>query len=218
MKQEMEKDYLGANGYLTGLGFRKRGPRPVTISKSLQLEELDEDEFYYDEFGVRHKKSDITELSDINVEELSFVDRPATKKQFMIIKNEEGDDIKVNGEKFELKDWESVSDIELEKIRETIKILSGLDLTNDLKRSVDTLTKYFGEKEVKKYNDRCEWTTVQNQLYGFCEDDLSMVSDEDIKISKSNDEKWPSLSGQFDRNKRILERQFEEYAVEERLV
>ena len=207
------KDYFGADGYLTGLGFRKKGPRPVTneFSKSLLLDELTEEEE-----ELKRKKRRITELQDIDVSEISYVDRPATKKKFMIVK---GDDKEMNEEK-ELKGWEDVSEKELSVIKETISILNKYDLVDDLKRAKETLTKYFGE-EVKKYNERCEWTTVQNQLYGYTEDDLAMVSESDIyEIEKSynEDDKWPSLSGQFNRNKKVLERIYEERELEGRLV
>jgi len=158
-------DYFGSNGYLTGLGFRKKGPRPVNISKSMQLlEDLDEDEYYIDEYGKRHRKKDITELRNLEISEISLVDQPACKK-WSVIKNLEG--------------------------------LEGDD------------------KEV----DRCEWSQAQRIIFGFNEDDLDMLENSDIEISKSSeDEKWPSLSGQFERNKQRLEKQYEEYELESRLV
>ncbi|GAI85675.1 unnamed protein product [marine sediment metagenome] len=150
-------EYFGYGpSHINGLGFRTKGERPVTFSKSVLNEE---EEYYFDEYGVKRRKKGITELQDIDVEEVSFVDSPVVRKKFMIIK---GDDKKV---------------------------------------------------------DRCEWTTVQNQIFGYTEDDLAMVNDEDIEIEKSSpDDKWPSLSRQFNLNKQRLERTYEEYAVAERLV
>jgi len=208
----MDKDYFGEDGYITGIGFRVKGVKPVTVSKSL-LTELDEG-YYYDEFGVKRQKKGITELQDINVDEISFVDSPVIRKKFMIIK---GDDKEMNEEK-ELKGWEDVSEKELSVIRETVSILNKYDLVDDLKRAKETLTKYFGESEVKKYNERCEWSTIQNQLYGYCEDDLSFI-DEDIEIEKgSPDDKFPSLTRQFNINKKRLEKAYEEYAIESRAI
>ena len=216
----MGKDYLGANGRINGLGFRVKNKPANEFSKSLltDIDELEEDqEYYFDSFGVRRKrKKQVTELSDISVEEVSYVDFPATKKRFMIVKNEEGDDLDMDEEK-ELKNWESVTDEEIGKIRETISILSSYDLNNELKNSLGVLVKFFGEKEVKKYDRKVEWATIQNQLFGYEESDLTFINDEEI--SKSNeDTKWPSLSGQFDRNKRVLERIWEERNVEARAV
>ncbi|MBA7589057.1 hypothetical protein ES708_31131 [subsurface metagenome] len=138
----------------------------------------------------------------------------------MIVK---GDEDKMDEEK-ELKTWEAVSESEILKIRETIKILRKYDLGNDLRRAEGTLTKYFGigrsevgEEEVKKYEERCEWSTIQNQLYGYCEDDLDFVN-ENIEVEKSEDTKWPSLSGQFGLNRGRLEKAYEEYGLESRVV
>lgn len=165
----MEKDYFGSPAYINGLGFRVKGERPKAVledadfSKSL-LDELDEGEFYIDEFGIKRKrKKRATELQDINVEEISYVDSPATKKTFSIIKGLEGDD---------------------------------------------------------KEMDRCEWTSVQNCVFGFTEDDFSMVSESDIyEIEKSDpNDKFPTLTRQFNLNRAILEKRYEEYELESRLV
>ena len=131
----------------------------VEFSKSL----LDEDEeYFYDENGVRRRKKGITELSSIDVEEISLVSKPATRKKFTVIKSE-GDD---------------------------------------------------------KEMDNFYFPTVERAIFGFNQDDLSMVSDEDIyEIEKSRpDDKFPSLTRQFNFNKARLERAYEEYAVEGRLV
>lgn len=211
-----EENYWGyGDSYLDGRGYRKKGTRPMAVldtefSKSVLSEE---EEFYIDEFGVKRRKKGITELQDINVEEVSFVDSPVVRKKFMIIK---GDDKEMDEEK-ELKGWEDVSEKELSVIKETISILNKYDLVDDLKRTKETLTKYFGE-EVKKYNERCEWGTVQNQLYGYTEDDLDFI-EENIEVEKRDpNDKWPSLSGQFARNQRRLEKQFEECELDSRLV
>ncbi len=161
------------------------------------------------------------ELENLVVNEISLVDFPATRKEFMVIK---GGEQEMDEEK-ELKGWEDVSEKELSVIRETIAILRKYDLGNDLRRAEGTLSKYFGEKEVgeeevKKYDGtKCEWSTVQRQLYnGFCEDDLSFIN-ENIEVEKgSPDDKWPSLSGQFNLNQRRLEKAYEGYAVEERAI
>ena len=173
-----------------------------------------EKDYYINKFG--RKVFYGQELENLVVNEISLVDFPATRKEFLIVK---GDENKMDEEK-ELKGWENVSESEILKIRETIAILRGYDLTNDLRRAEGTLSKYFGEKEVKKYDDNeVEWSTVQRQLYnGFCEDDLSFIN-EDIEVEKvSPDDKWPSLSGQFELNRRRLEKAYEEYAVEERAI
>ena len=201
-------DYFGSNGYLTGLGFRKR--RTNEFSKSASLSELDEEE-------ELKKKRGITELQDIDVSEISYVDRPATKKKFTIIK---GDENSMDEEK-ELKGWEDIKESEILTIRETIKILSKYDLVDDLKRAKETLTKYFGEgTEVKKYNDKVEWASVQNCVFGFCESDLAKVEESDLyEIEKgSPDDKFPSLTRQFNLNRARLERAYEEYELEGRLV
>jgi len=90
-----EENYWGFGpSYIDGKGYRKRGTRPSAVlesedfSKSL-LGDLGEEE--YDEWGRRKKKKG-RELIDINVEELSFVDVPATKKTFSVIKGLKGDD------------------------------------------------------------------------------------------------------------------------------
>ena len=157
------------------------------------------------------------ELENLVVNEISLVDFPATRKEFMIIK---GGDKEMDGEMTELKTWENVSAKELSVIRETIAVLNKYDLTNDLRRTRESLTKYFGigRSEVKKYDDKVEWSTVQNQLYGYCEDDLDFISD-DIKIGKSDpNDKFPSLTRQFNLNQRRLEKAYEGYAVEERAI
>lgn len=210
-------EYFGYGpSHINGLGFRVKGERPVTneFSKSL-LTDIDEngEEYYIDEFGRRIKGH---ELKSLNISEISFVDKPATLKTFSVIKGLEGDDNIMNEEK-ELKGWEDISEKELTTIRETISILNKYDLVNDLERTKEVLTKYFGE-EVKKYNERCEWTTVQNQLYGYTEDDLSFIS-EDLEIEKSDPtDKFPSLTRQFNLNQRRLEKAYEEYAIEERAI
>jgi len=218
----MEKDYFGPGGYINGLGFRVRGERPVTndFSKGLLLDLDEEIEGEYDEYGRRKKK--VTELKNLDISEVSFVDRPATRKTFYVVKGEnknEGDENKMMEE---LKGWEDVSEKELSVIRETISILSKYDLVNDLKRAEETLTKYFGEgTEVKKYDDKVEWSSVQRCVFGYDEDDLSMISDEDIyEVEKSynEDTKWPSLSGRLNRNKKVLERIWEERNIEARAI
>lgn len=176
-------------------------------------------EYYFDEDGIkRRKKGEIAELQDINVNEISLVDSPASKKTFSVIKNLEAK--KGDEDMDELRGWEAISEKEILTIRETIKILDKYDLTNDLKRTKATLTKYFGESEVKKYNERCEFSTVQRQLFGYCEDDLDFISDEDIyEVSKSSeDDKWPSLSRRFNSNKRQLEKIWEERELESRAI
>lgn len=88
----------------------------------------------------------------------------------------------------------------------------------------DTLISNFDksepEKEVKKYNDKIEWVTPQRQIFGYCRDDLDMIDDRDIyEIEKSNEgSKWPSLTRQFSLNKQRLEKAYEEYELETRLV
>jgi len=72
--------------------------------------------------------------------------------------------------------------------------------------------------EIEK-DDRCEWTTVQNQVFGYTEDDLSMLNDENIEIEKSSeDEKWPSLTRQFNLNQRRLEKAYELATIGERAI
>ncbi|GAI86595.1 unnamed protein product [marine sediment metagenome] len=118
----------------------------------------------------------------------------------------------------ELRGWEDVEEKEILTIRETIKILDKYDLGNDLRRTRMTLTKFFGEKEVKKYSERCEFTTVQRQLYGYCEDDLDFVN-ENIEVEKSDpNDKFPSLTRQFNFNKQRLEKAYEEATVGERII
>lgn len=211
-------EYFGYGpSHISGLGFRLAGERPVTneFSKSL-LTDIDEngEGYYIDKYG---RKVYGKELKNLDVEEISYVNFPATKMNFSVIKGLEGDENLMNEEK-ELKGWEDISEKELSVIKETISILNKYDLVEDLKRAKETLTKYFGE-EVKKYNERCEWGSVQRQIFGYNEDDLSMVSDEDIEIEKSSpDDKFPSLTRQFNRNQRQLEQAYEEYALESRLV
>lgn len=179
-----------------------------------------EKDYYYDEFGVkRRKKRNIVELSEITIEEISLVDKPCVSECTVIknLEDKKGDDKEMNEEK-EKKGWEDISESELSVIKETISILNKYDLVDDLKRAKETLTKYFGESEVKKYNERCEWTTVQNQLYGYCEDDLDFIN-EDIEIGKSDpNDKFPSLTRQFNLNQRRLEKAYEEYGLESRVV
>jgi len=76
MNKEMEKDYFGDGGYINGLGFRVAGKRSKTVnefSKSL-LADIDEEEFYIDEFGIKRKRKVMPgrELRDIDVEEVSL--------------------------------------------------------------------------------------------------------------------------------------------------
>ncbi|GAI79013.1 unnamed protein product, partial [marine sediment metagenome] len=88
----MEKDYFGFEpAYINGLGFRVKGERPKVVLKDAEFSKslLDEDaNYYYDEYGRRKKK--VTELTDINVEEVSFVDSPVVRKKFMVIKGDDG--------------------------------------------------------------------------------------------------------------------------------
>jgi len=164
----MEKDYFGFEpAYIDGQGYRRKGTRPKAVLKSeFSKSLLDEEngEYYYDEFGVKRRKKKTTELTDIDVSEISYVDFPATKKKFYITKGD--------GKKMEI------------------------------------------EKD-----DRCEWTTVQNQVFGYTEDDLSMLNDENIEIEKSSeDEKWPSLTRQFNLNQRRLEKAYELATIGERAI
>ena len=152
-------DYFGyGDAHISGLGFRLAGPRPATnaFSKSVLLSELDEEEE-----ELKRKKRRITELSDIDVEEISIVDRPATRQKFMVIK---GDD--------------------------------------------------------KEMDNKCEWVGAQRAIFGYCEDDLSMVSESDIyEIEKSDPtDKFPSLTRQFNLNRTRLEQAYEEYEIESRAI
>ena len=91
IEEQLDKNYFGyGDAYIDGEGYRRKGVRPKAV---LEVEDFsksildDEDrEYYYDEFGIRRKKKSATELQDINVEEISYVDRPATKKMFSVIK------------------------------------------------------------------------------------------------------------------------------------
>jgi len=151
-------DYFGyGDAHISGLGFRLAGLRPVTntFSKSVLLDELDEET----EEELKRKKRRITELQDIDVEEISLVDRPATRQKFTIIK---GDD--------------------------------------------------------KEMDNKCEWSSVQRCVFGFCDDDLDMLED-NYEIEKSSpDDKFPSLTRQFNLNRARIERTYEEYELESRLV
>ncbi|MBA7585623.1 hypothetical protein ES708_27609 [subsurface metagenome] len=143
------------------------------------------------------------ELENLVVDEISLVSNPATKMNFSVIKNEGGEQ---EMEEEELKNWENVSEKEILTIRETIKILNKYDLTEDLKRAVLTLTKYFGGEEVgegrvKKYNERCEWSQTQRILFGYNEDDLDMLNYKEEEVEKSTSENpFPSLAKVFNRN------------------
>jgi len=173
-----------------------------------------EKDYYFDEYGVRRRRKGIKELRDLVVDEISLVDIPAIKKEFMIVK---GDDKKMDEEK-ELKGWEDISAKEIIVLNEAVSILGRYDLINDLERARTTLQKYFGE-EVKKYSDnKCEWSQAQRAIFGFCEDDLSFIN-ENIEIGKSDpNDKFPSLTRQFNLNQRRLEKAYEEYGLESRAI
>ncbi|GAJ23611.1 unnamed protein product, partial [marine sediment metagenome] len=195
-------DYFGEGpAYISGLGFRLKGERPkITneFSKSL-LTDIDEngEGYYIDKYG---RKVYGTELKNLDVEEISYVNFPATKMKFSVVKNEEGENLK-GDEKMLIE----LKPEELSTVRETISILNKYELTGELLEARKVLTKNFGSRpekypypeRVKKYNDKVEWTTIQNQLYNFSEDDLSFISDEDIEIEKSEDDPFPSLTRQF---------------------
>jgi len=86
-------EYYGyENAFITGLGFRVKGERPSAVLKSEEFSKslLDDENYYYDEYGRRKKK--VTELQDISVDEISYVDVPATKMKFSVIKGLKGDD------------------------------------------------------------------------------------------------------------------------------
>jgi len=83
-------DYFGYEpAYITGLGFRKKGEKPVTVLEDTEFSKsiLNEDD--YDEFGRKIKGH---RLENIDVEEISYVDFPATKMKFSVVKGLEGDE------------------------------------------------------------------------------------------------------------------------------
>lgn len=214
----MEKDYLGPGGYINGLGFRVKGERPVTISKSI-LSDLDEDEEYYiDEYGIkRRRKKGMTELSDIDVEEVSYVDSPATRKKFIIIK---GDEKEMDVEK-------EMTTGEVKTIQATIGILKKYKVTGDLEKAKGLLEKYFPKgaypypypSKVKK-SDNFYWPTAERQIYGYNQDDLAMIKDSEIEeVEKSTkDNPFPSLTRVFNRNTQNMEECIEEENIEDRLI
>ncbi|MBA7534897.1 hypothetical protein ES705_27147 [subsurface metagenome] len=186
------------------------------FEKSTLLTELDEEE--EEELGqYGRKKHKGYSLKNLEISEISLCRSGKVNAGKYLI--QKGDENSMDEEK-ELKGWEDVSESEILKIRETILILSKYDLGNDLKRAKETLTKYFGESEVKKNNDKVEWASVQKCVLGFCESDLAMVSESDLyEIEKgSPDDKFPSLTKQFNLNRARLERAYEEYELEGRLV
>ncbi|MBA7603818.1 hypothetical protein ES703_10936 [subsurface metagenome] len=217
----MEKDYFGEGGYINGLGFRVEGERPVTFSKSL-LTDIDEEEFYIDQFGIkRRKKKRATELQDINVEEISYVSEPAIRKKFMIIKGD--------GDIMDEDILKAISEEELKTIRETISILNKAKPTGDLKTATETLEKFFAGKKpypypypVKKIEKSTpKWTTAQRQIFGYSEEDLDNLDyeEEDLEIEKSNNANpFPSLARVFNRNKEVLEEVYELATMEERAI
>lgn len=222
-----DEDYWGyGDAYIDGQGIRCKGKRPKAVlkdtefSKSL-LDEIDEGEFYIDEFGIkRRRKKGVTELSEIEVEEVSYVNTPAVKKTFMIVKGD--------GDIMEEDVIKAISEEELKTIRETIGILNKAKPTGDLKVATETLERYFkGAKpypypypsRVKK-SDNFYWPTAERQIYGYNQDDLSMIKDSEIgEIEKSSEENpFPSLARVFNRNIQGIEEQIEEEDIESRFI
>jgi len=174
------------------------------------LDELEEDE--YDEYGRKKHKG--YSLKNLEISEISLCRAGKVGVKYLIQKGSDGE----MDEEKELKGWEDISESELSVIRETIAILSKYDLGNDLKRSREILSKYFGEKEVKKSNFR--WSdNTQRTLRGYSDSDLEEIDEEDLEIEKSSDSNpFPSLASIFNRNKRTLEEVYEEATLSERFI
>jgi len=186
------------------------------FEKSTLLADIDEGEEELDQYGRKKHKG--YSLKNLEISEISLCQSGKVNAGKYLI--QKGDDKEMDEEK-ELMDWENVSESEISKIRETIAILRRYDLTNDLRRAEGVLSKYFGEgTEVKKYSPRCEWSQTQRILFGYNEDDLAMIKNTDIYEIEKSDEgsKWPSLTRQFSLNERRLEKAYEEYGLESRLV
>ncbi len=81
------EDYFGyGDAYIDGQGYRRKGVRPKAVLDTEFSKSLLDDE---DEEGLKKKKG-ITELQDIDVEEVSYVDVPATRRKFTVIKGDGG--------------------------------------------------------------------------------------------------------------------------------
>lgn len=192
----------------------------IEFQKSL-LSDLDEDEEYdyIDSFGVRRRKKG-RELKGIDVSEISFVDFPATRKKFYVMKNEKGDDIMELEEAINMEDEKAVEAMtpgEVKTLQTAIAILSKHKVTGDLEKARAILQKNFGKGAypypypVKKSNN-FYWSTAERQIFGYNQDDLSMIKDsEPGEIQKSSDDDpFPSLSRQFNLNQARIEKRYEE--------
>jgi len=183
----------------------------VEFSKSI----VDDDEnYYYDEWGIRRKKK-VRELTDIDVEEISMVDFPATRKKFSIIK---GDDITMEEDV-----RKKITEEEIKILRQSISILDKAEVTGDLKTAKETLEKYFkGTKPypypypVKKSNFKWSKNT-QRTLLGYSDSDLEEIEEEDLEIEKSSaDNPFPSLTRIFNQNSQNVEEIIESENIESR--
>lgn len=234
LQSEIDENYCGFEpAYIDGQGIRQKGHRPKAvkeISKSVltDIDELDEnEEYYYDSFGTRRKrKKQVTELTDISVQELSFVDSPATRKTFSVIKSlDKGDEDNMEileqdlREEKQDKGWEEIPANETTKIKEVIEILNKYDLSDDLKRASVILAKYFGGKPAEKVEKSIpKWNTVQRQIRGYSDEDIDNLDSEEVEeFSKARKgDKWPSLTSQFNLNKERISDYLDELNIEER--
>lgn len=208
-------EYYGyEDSFITGLGFRKKGQRPKAVLESENFSKslLDLGEEEYDEWGRKKKKG--RELTGINVEEVSYVNFPATKKKFYIVKGSESDMEDIA---------KKMSEDEIKVLQKTISILAKHKVTGDLEKARAILQKNFGKGgypypyPVKKAIPA--WPTAEKAIFGFNQQDLDDLDIEEVEeLSKSNDGKWPSLTRQFDLNKERISDYFDDVELEERFV
>lgn len=185
----------------------------------LDLDELEED-YYIDENGIKRKRKGYN-LRDLEISEISLCGAGKVNTKYLIRK---GDDSIMDEEK-ELKNWEDISEKELSVIKETVSILGKYNLETDLERAKTTLTKYFGKGEPEKYPSPAEkvkkstpkWTTAQRQIFGYTEDDVDSLDDEEVadEIKKTSKfDKWPSLTTRLNLNQKQLSDYWDEMETE----
>ena len=135
------------------------------------------------DYVKKSKKHRGRRLRDIEVDEISLVDVPATKHKFMIVKSaevintmEELEKLlnQFNPEGYEVELLRKAKDkLPKEMLNELTKAYKALvkykdDLPSDLKEGIDILGKYasYGYPEGKGIKKSVSWPTITAQLFG----------------------------------------------------
>lgn len=194
--------------------FEKRDK--IEFQKSMQLlEEVDEDE---PENKIMIIKGDVSRMKNLDVEIEKFIGEKVEKEFYELEENLSETNKKALAEAFAT----------LNEFKEEIKE------DPKLKKALLTLARFVGygagypkpypqkypyPPKVKK-SDGFYWPTAERQIYGYNQDDLTMIKNSEIdEIEKSSDSNpFPSLASIFSQNKEALEKAFELATVEERAI